>query len=153
MRQRKVFVGIQPRHQSASDTPNCRACSRTQTGMRVRTMHGSPPQTPVRLSMPGTAPLKSFTVQRSNCAFSAGESLARISSAVSNVLIARWQSSANGFGEQDCSQPCSEANRRRAVAKANNSIFRRNEAGDATLFMQKVFAIWRTATDNLSRRA
>ena len=43
------------RSSSASPTPNRRPCSRTQTGIRVRTIHGSPPQTPGTLSIPGKA--------------------------------------------------------------------------------------------------
>src|SRR5207249_3744860 len=39
--------------------------------MRVRTIHGSPPQTPGTLSMPGKASPKSCTTHWSSCAFSA----------------------------------------------------------------------------------
>src|SRR5438445_180433 len=50
-------------------------------------MHGSPPQTPGRLSIPGKTSLKSVAAQRNNCAFSDRVSFARISSACCNALI------------------------------------------------------------------
>src|SRR5450756_2367873 len=51
--------------------PRRRDCSSTQTGTRVRTMHGSPPQTPGVESTPGDASSRSCATRRSSCAFSA----------------------------------------------------------------------------------
>src|ERR1039458_3292384 len=51
--------------------PRRRDCSSTQTGTRVRTMHGSPPQTPGVESIPGNASSRSCATRRSSCAFSA----------------------------------------------------------------------------------
>src|ERR1019366_2712850 len=51
--------------------PRRRDCSSAQTGMWVRTMHGSPPQTPGVESIPGNASSRSCATRRSSCAFSA----------------------------------------------------------------------------------
>jgi hypothetical protein len=42
---------VRPGAPSARTSGARRACSKTQTGMRVRTMTGSPPHTPVIVSM------------------------------------------------------------------------------------------------------
>ena len=54
------------RNSSSSLAPKRRACSSTQTGIRVRTMHGSPPDTPGVDSMLGNASSRSCTTIRSN---------------------------------------------------------------------------------------
>src|SRR5262249_21953677 len=70
------------RNKSPSLAPKRRYCSKPQTGIRVRTIHGSPPQTPGTLSMPGKASPKSCTTHWSSCAFSARLMAARSFSAL-----------------------------------------------------------------------
>src|ERR1019366_7380901 len=59
------------RRSSSSLMLRRRDCSSTQTGTRVRTIHGSPPQTPGVESIPGNASYRSCATRRSSCAFSA----------------------------------------------------------------------------------
>lgn len=56
---------------SASDAPCRRRLASVQTGMRVRAMQASPPQTSDRDSMPGQDPPMSCRAQAATCAFSA----------------------------------------------------------------------------------
>jgi hypothetical protein len=55
-----------------------RACLSTQTGIRVRTMQGSPPETPGRESIPGKSSSRSCKTRFNKCAFSPRDNLLRI---------------------------------------------------------------------------